>query len=113
MQIDERLGAVLRALREKRGWSLSYLGEICGTSGANISKIERGLAKEYTLQLLASLADAYGLKLYELLAAVESVDILKSGLGHEERRLVEAYRSLSATQREALMSVAMTLRPPG
>lgn len=86
-------------------------GEICGTSGANISKIERGRAKEYSLQLLTSLAGAYGMKLYELLASVDSL-VTNVGTDSQERKLLDAYRSMSAARRETLMSVAMTLRPP-
>lgn len=112
MQFDERLGATLRDLRQTRGWSLSYTGEICGTSGANISKIERGLAKEYSLQLLSNLAKAYGMKLYEMFAAVDSVEVSNVGTGSDERKLLDAYHSMSTPQQETLMSVAMTLRPP-
>jgi transcriptional regulator with XRE-family HTH domain len=111
MPIDEKLGAVLRKLREDRSWSLSYVGETCGTSGANISKIERGLAKEYNLQLLSKLAEGYGLKLYELFAQVETIAVTQKGVGREERILLDAYHSMSDSQRQTLMSVAMTLRP--
>ena len=111
-RIDGRLGATLRDLRLARGWSLSYAGEICGTSGANVSKIERGLAKEYSLQLLSSLSEAYGMKLYELFAAVESIEVSHAALGSEERKLLDAYQSMSAAQKETVMDVAMTLRPP-
>lgn len=111
-QIDERLGGVLRQLREARGWSLSYVGEICGTSAANVSKIERGLAKEYSLSLLSGLAGAHGMKLYQLFAAVDGLDLTGKAMGSEQRKLVEAYDSLSEMQQQTLMSVAMTLRPP-
>lgn len=111
MRVDERFGAVLRELREARGWSLSYVGEVSGTSGANISKIERGLAKEYGLQLVTNLAEAYGLKLYELFATLEGIDVSGTGLGREERKLLDAYQSMSEIQRETLISVAMTMRP--
>lgn len=112
MEVDEQLGAALRRLRERQGWSLSYVGEICGTSGANVSKIERGQAKEYSLQLLKSFAAAYGMKLYELLALVESVDIRGQSLEPDERKMLEVYQALSSIQRETLMAVALTLRPP-
>lgn len=110
--IDGRLGATLRDLRVARGWSLSYAGEICGISGAYVSKIERGLAKEYSLQLLSNLSEAYGMKLYELFAAVESIDVTHAALGPDERKLLDAYQSMSAVQKETVMDVAMTLRPP-
>lgn len=111
LPVDERFGAVLRELRDARRWSLSYVGEVCGTSGANISKIERGLAKEYSLQLVTSLAEAYGLKLYELFATLDGIEVAGTGIRHEERELLDAYQSMSETQRETLMSVAKTLRP--
>ena len=110
--MDEQLGAALRQLRDGQGWSLSYVGEICGTSGANISKIERGQAKEYGLSLLKALAAAYGLKLYELFAMVESVDVNDQALERDERKLVGVYKALTPRQRETLMSVALTLRAP-
>lgn len=112
MELDVLLGAALRHLRDRQGWSLSYVGEICGTSGANISKIERGQAKEYSLALLKSIAAAYGMKLYELLALVESVDIRGQSLEPDERKMLEVYQALSSIQRETLMAVALTLRPP-
>lgn len=112
LQIDERLGTTLRELRQARGWSLSYTGEICGTSGANISKIENGRAREYSLQLLSRLGEAYGMKLYQLFASVDSIDVSNAGRGSAERNLLDAYNSMSEAQRETLLSVAMTLRPP-
>ena len=111
MELDEQFGATLRKLREERGWSLSYVGEICGTSAANISKIERGRAKEYSLLSLLKLGEAYGLRLHQLFALIESVDLGAAALGDDESALLDAYRSLSTTQRETLMSVAITLRP--
>ena len=111
-QIDGRLGAALRDLRLARGWSLSYAGEICGTSEANVSKIELGLAKMYSLQLLSSLSEAYGMKLHELFALIELIHYPPAALEADERTLVDAYRSMSAAQRETVMDVVMTLRPP-
>lgn len=106
------MGAVLRQLREARGWSLSYVAEVCETSGANLSKIERGLAREYTLELLTKVAQAYGLRAYELLARVEAVELMPDTMSEQEKTLLAASRSLSDGQREVLTSVALTLRPP-
>ena len=109
--IDERFGVVLRGLREARGWSLSYVGEVCRTSGANVSKIERGGGKEYGLALLTRLAEAYGMKLYELFARLESIDVGANSADDGESTLIAAYRSMPDAQRETLISVATTLRP--
>src|SRR5690349_15859046 len=111
--LDERMGTVLRQLREARGWSLSYVAEICETSAANLSKIERGGAREYTLELLTKMGAAYGLRAYELMARVEAVEVAPDTLSDEEQALLSAYRSLSQEQKGVLASVAMTLRPPG
>src|SRR5438132_12434676 len=112
MAIRKKLGGVLRRLREERGWSLSYVGEICDTSGANVSKIELGQAKEYSLDLLSRLAGAYGIQLYDLFASAESGEAIANVMNTEEARLVDSYRAMSPSQRETLMSIALTLRPP-
>ena len=109
--LDEQFGAALRRLRKARGWSLSYLGEVCGTSGANISKIERGRARKYTLPLLTSVASAFGMQLYEFFAAVESIDVAERAVEQDESSLLEAYRRMPESQRHVLLAVAMTLRP--
>ena len=110
--VDERLGEVLRRLRQARGWSLTYVAEVCATSGANISRMERGLAREYSLQLLSSLAAAFGTNLRDLFASVEGIDAPHIAQELAERDLLDAYRSMPPAQRETLMSVAMALRPP-
>src|SRR4051812_38378391 len=112
MEIRKKLGKVLRSLREERGWSLSYVGEICETSGANVSKIELGQAKEYSLELLSKLAGAYGIQLYDLIASAETGAAAAKAINAEETRLLNTYRALSPTQRETLMSVALAMRPP-
>jgi len=112
VQLDERLGNALRRLREQRGWSLTYVAEICGTSAANLSKIERGRGTEYTLTMLSSLARAYGLALHQLFAVVEGVELPTTGMTPEHKYLLEVYDSLKPAQRETLVSIAMTLRPP-
>lgn len=106
------MGAILRELRERQGWSLSYVAEICETSIANLSKIELGRAREYTLDLLVKVANAYGLRAYELMARVEAVNVLPETMSEKESALLLAYRSLGQGQQEMLMSVARTLRPP-
>lgn len=111
MDIEEQLGARLRSLREQRGWSLGYIAEVCGTSGPHISKIERGLVKEYSLKLLAALAGAYGMKLPELIAPMEAPEGL-SPVEAMQRDLIDAFRSMPDDRQETLWSVAMTLRPP-
>ena len=111
--IGEALGETIRRLRAERAWSLDYLGEICGTSAANISKIEHGRPREYRLELLRKLAAAFGLGLYELFALAEDVELTgKEHLAADETQLLGVYRRLMPAQRDTLRSVARNLSPP-
>jgi transcriptional regulator with XRE-family HTH domain len=68
--VDERLAEVVRAGRERRGWSIAALAERSGVSKAMISKVERGAASP-TAALLGRLSGALGMTLSELLAQAE------------------------------------------
>jgi transcriptional regulator with XRE-family HTH domain len=111
--IGQRLGANLRSLREKQGRSLEYVGELCDTTGANISRIELARPTEYRLELLEKIAAVFGVKLYELFALVEEVRLTeKVSLNVDEQALLALYRNLPSSQRRKVMDVAEALSPP-
>jgi len=68
--VDERIGARVRAERETRGWSLTSLAEKSGVSRAMIHKVERGESSP-TATLLAKLAGAFGMSMSALMALAE------------------------------------------
>ncbi|CAB3749726.1 helix-turn-helix domain-containing protein [Paraburkholderia humisilvae] len=68
--VDERIGARIRAERESRGWSLTGLAEKSGVSRAMIHKVERGESSP-TATLLAKFAGAFGMTMSALLAFAE------------------------------------------
>lgn len=68
--LDQRIGARIRAEREARGWSLSTLAERAGVSRAMIHKVERGESSP-TANLLGKLAGAFGLSMSMLVARAE------------------------------------------
>jgi transcriptional regulator with XRE-family HTH domain len=68
--VDERIGARIRAEREARGWSLSLLAEKSGVSRAMIHKVERGESSP-TASLLAKLTGAFGMTMSALMALAE------------------------------------------
>jgi transcriptional regulator with XRE-family HTH domain len=68
--VDERIGARIRAEREARDWSLSLLAEKSGVSRAMIHKVERGESSP-TASLLAKLAGAFGMTMSALMALAE------------------------------------------
>ena len=69
--IDNRIGASIRAERESRGWSLTELAARAAVSRAMIHKVERGDSSP-TANLLGKLSGAFGLSMSTLLARAEA-----------------------------------------
>lgn len=96
----------IRELRKARGWSQTELGERVGTSGANVSDIERGnidLAHHWLLRFAAVLE----VKPADLLLPEHNSD----SLNYDERELVERYRRADEAQRGQLLGMARLLVP--
>jgi phage repressor protein C with HTH and peptisase S24 domain/DNA-binding XRE family transcriptional regulator len=64
--MTDPVSARLKQLRIARGWSLAKLGEMVGTSGQNVSKIELGKAR-MTLDWVTKFARAFGIEPLELM----------------------------------------------
>ena len=108
-----RLGTTVKTLREERGWSQGQLAELCSSSPSNISKVERGDERGYSIDLLEALAAAFEIEVYELFALAAGVDLLdKEKLTLEERDLLDNFRALTSAQKEMLHTVSATLRRP-
>ena len=60
------LGERIKELRKKAGWSQQKLAEKAGLSYNTITKIEQGTAKQPTIQTIVKIADAFGVKIDEL-----------------------------------------------
>lgn len=69
--LDNRIGASIRAEREARHWSLTDLAQRASVSRAMIHKIERGDSSP-TANLLGKLSGAFGLSMSALLARAEA-----------------------------------------
>ncbi|AUH63836.1 helix-turn-helix domain-containing protein [Paracoccus zhejiangensis] len=69
--LDNRIGARIRAERENRGWSLTELAERAAVSRAMIHKVERGDSSP-TANLLGKLSGAFGLSMSTLMARAEA-----------------------------------------
>lgn len=85
-------------LRLQRGWSINYLALEAGLTQSTLSSIlQRGTApKIETLQCLCS---AFGISLSQFFLDDEQVEILNSS----EKKLITAYRRLSAQKQQALL----------
>ena len=63
-------GEILRAERDKLGWSQERLAEACGLHRVYISELERGL-RSPSLPVFMRIAEALGLKPSDLLGRFE------------------------------------------
>jgi transcriptional regulator with XRE-family HTH domain len=71
MNYNKQLGANIRRLRLKRGWSQEHLAEISGLHRTYVSGVERGV-RNPTLSIIVQIADALKLPPAALLS--ESTD---------------------------------------
>ena len=63
--IQKRIGATIRALRLKRGWSQDVFADRSGLNRAHVGEIERG-DSNVTIQTLKIIADTLGVKIVDL-----------------------------------------------
>ena len=110
----KQMGAVIRRLREQRGWSLGDMAERMnyrrGADASGLQRLERG-TKRAPLDLYSAVALALETPLSELIAAAER----ESGMSPEvllpdEKRLLNAYRIMEPEARYHLDAVADALR---
>lgn len=63
--IQKKVGAKVRALRKKHGWSQDLFADKTGLHRAHVGEIERG-ESNVTLQTLKTLADTLGVRIVDL-----------------------------------------------
>ena len=63
--IQKRVGANIRAMRRKKGWSQDLFADKSGLHRAHIGEIERG-ESNVTLQTLKIIADTLGVRIVDL-----------------------------------------------
>jgi transcriptional regulator with XRE-family HTH domain len=68
--LTERFGVAVRRLRRAAGLSQEAFADLCGLHRTYIGSIERG-EKTVTIATAARIADALGLRLWELLREAE------------------------------------------
>lgn len=101
------LGYVIRALREARSWTQEELADRASTTGATISRIEKG-KQDTTSDVLRNLAAAFDLKVYQLVAMAENevpTDLLALE-SPDEADLLQHYRRMTKHRASILLEVA-------
>ena len=64
--IQKEIGATIRALRVKHGWSQDVFADRTGLHRAHVGEIERG-ESNVTIQTLKIIADALGTRIRDLI----------------------------------------------
>jgi transcriptional regulator with XRE-family HTH domain len=112
-RVECTLGDVVRQLREARGLLQDTLAQQLDISQGNVSRIEKNRAKSYSLSLLQRLADALGVRLYELFALAQGVHLDRDqALTQTEAALLEGFRNLPPDYQKTVLAVIETLGPP-
>ena len=70
--LNEQFSAVLRQLREERGWSQEQLAQQAGLNRSYLGEVERGNAIP-TLTTVSKLARAFDMRLSSMIARCEHV----------------------------------------
>jgi len=63
--VQKQIGATIRGLRLKRGWSQDVFADRSGLNRAHVGEIERG-ESNVTIQTLKIVADTLGVKIADL-----------------------------------------------
>jgi transcriptional regulator with XRE-family HTH domain len=100
------LGKVIRELREKKSWSQDELAFKVGTTPANLSRIENDKHGPSS-DLLSSIAFVFGLKVYELIALTEGVQLGKAvgEYSAEEEGLLRCFRKMHREEQTLFQAI--------
>ncbi len=100
------LGKVIRGLRDKHGWSQDDLASRIGTTPANLSRIENDKHGPGA-ELLSSIAFVFGLKVYELIALTEGVQVsqIAGSYSADEEALLAAFRKMHKEEQILFQSI--------
>ena len=102
------LGKIIRHLREQKSWSQDELAFKVDTSAANISRIETGKHWPGT-KLLKDIAKTFGIRVYQLIALAEGVQIKAEGkkFDHDEEEVIKYFRAMPVEQRELFKAIGV------
>jgi len=104
------LGKTIKDLRIARHWTQDELAYRANITAANISRIETGKHGPST-QLLNSLAKAFGMKSYQLVALAEGerLPVAPPEYDLSEQALLQHFRAMTAKERDLFMAMGERL----
>lgn len=108
-----KIGSVIAQLRSERGWSQDELADKTGTTKSNLSRIEHN-DQWPRPELLDTISQALGVKVYQLFAIAESVKLPVDPvqLNKDENQLLSAYKAMEPDQQAAYLEMAKVFTQP-
>jgi len=102
-----QLGKTIRNLRESRGWNQEEFAFRCGTTTANLSRIETGKHGP-SQDLLQVIAKSLGMQVSQLFALAEGLQtaVFPMQYSGDEIKLLAYYRKMSPARRLLLRQTA-------
>ena len=91
----------IKQLRKSKGWTVEQLADVVNLSKSYVSESENG-KKQANQDRIQKFADAFGVKVYDLLD--------QDNIADDERQLLSDFASMSAENRSALIAVAKSMR---
>lgn len=104
------LGATIRQLRKRKGWTQDELAHQAGTTAANISRIEADKHRPGA-ELLGSIAYVLGIKVYEVVAMAEGLaqPALSPGFDPDEDIIIGHFRKMPVEERGLFKAIGAAL----
>lgn len=106
-EIANRLGRVIRQVRQEKSITLIQLGDACGISKSMVSKIEKGECRAISIVTLLKIAKSLGMNLCSLMARAEGVDEMNSNspMGEMESRIISLIKRSDPNRHEIILNV--------
>lgn len=112
LPLRRAIGARLRTVRERAGWSQEALADAIGVAPPNVSRYETG-KKALTIPTLAAAARALGVGLADLVAVEQAPPAEVSpptGADQiEEQALLDDFRNLAEVEKKAVRTLLRSL----
>jgi transcriptional regulator with XRE-family HTH domain len=116
--INQGVAFQIRAMRDERQWTQSYLGELTGQAQATISKLEDPDYGRYTLKTLKRLASAFDVgllvrfvpfsELVERTVSLSSDDLAVPSFAHDSGLPCESVPGVETVSAEPLARIAIS-----
>lgn len=100
-----KLGQAIRRLMDDRGWTLDELAHRAGMTKGNLSRIVNDKQWPSKPSLMA-IAASLNVRVYQIIALAEDVDIPEPARENQEREMLSALKAMSQDMRDHYVAIA-------